>query len=172
MRPPGPVPATPLEVHALDGGGAAGDRGGLRAVGCGGGRGGGGGAEAEAEGLGRRRAAAPALVVMRARTWPTVTVSPACARTSVIVPVAGEGTSASTLSVEISTTVSSAATASPGCLCHSRIVPSVTDSPIAGMTISSVAAAPSVGGGAQRQAPQAERPAAVAGAGAQTRRWG
>ena len=38
------------------------------------------------------------------------------------VPAAGAGSSASTLSVEISTIVSSAATASPGCLCHSRIV--------------------------------------------------
>ena len=53
-------------------------------------------------------------------------------------PAAGAGTSASTLSVEISTTVSSAPTASPGCLCHSRIVPSVTDSPIWGITMSTV----------------------------------
>ena len=45
---------------------------------------------------------------------------------------AGEGTSASTLSVEISTSVSSASMWSPSDLCHSRTVPSVTDSPIAG----------------------------------------
>jgi len=50
-----------------------------------------------------------------------------------IVPATGEGTSASTLSVEISTSVSSTATLSPSCLCHSRTTPSVTDSPIAGM---------------------------------------
>ena len=51
-------------------------------------------------------------------------------------PTAGAGTSASTLSVEISTIVSSSATASPGCLAHSRMTPSETDSPIAGITIS------------------------------------
>ena len=88
--------------------------------------------------LGRLRAVAPFDVVMRAMTWPTVTVSPAWARISSIVPEAGAGTSASTLSVEISTIVSSSATGSPGCLAHSRIVPSDTDSPIAGMTISTV----------------------------------
>ena len=51
---------------------------------------------------------------------------------------AGAGTSASTLSVEISTRVSSSVTSSPSCLCHSRMVPSETDSPIAGMTTSTV----------------------------------
>ena len=81
-------------------------------------------------------AAAPLEVVIRAMTWPTVTVSPAWARISSIVPEAGAGTSASTLSVEISTIVSSSATGSPGCLDHSRIVPSDTDSPMAGMTMS------------------------------------
>ena len=48
------------------------------------------------------------------------------------VPAAGEGTSASTLSVDTSTSGSSASTASPTCLSHSRTVPSVTDSPICG----------------------------------------
>ncbi len=71
-------------------------------------------------------------------TWPTVTVSPASARISAIVPVAGAGTSASTLSVEISTSVSSSSTLSPACLAHSRIVPSLTDSPIAGICTSIV----------------------------------
>ncbi len=52
-----------------------------------------------------------------------------------IVPLAGAGTSASTLSVETSITVSPSATASPSCLCHSSTVPSVTDSPISGMAI-------------------------------------
>ena len=67
-------------------------------------------------GLRRGRAAWPRTVAagcMRAMTWPTVTVSPAWARISAIVPDAGAGTSASTLSVEISTSVSSASTASP-----------------------------------------------------------
>ena len=49
---------------------------------------------------------------------------------TVVKVLAGEGTSASTLSVEISTRGSSASTESPSCLCHSRTVPSVTDSPI------------------------------------------
>ena len=92
--------------------------------------------------------AAPLPVVMRAMTWPTVTVSPACARISSIVPDAGAGTSASTLSVEISTIVSSSATGSPGCLAHSRIVPSDTDSPIAGMTMSTVSPPASASGSA------------------------
>ena len=97
---------------------------------------------------------------MRAMTWPTVTVSPACARISSIVPDAGAGTSASTLSVEISTIVSSSATGSPGCLAHSRIVPSVTDSPIAGMTMSTVSPPASAGlgrgrGGRRRRSPGA-----------------
>ena len=82
--------------------------------------------------------AAPGPDVMRPITWPTVTVSPGCARISPITPAAGAGTSASTLSVEISTIVSSSSTASPGCLAHSRMTPSETDSPIAGIVISTV----------------------------------
>ncbi len=50
-------------------------------------------------------------------------------------PAAGDGTSASTLSVDTSTIGSSTATVSPTCLSHSRTVPSVTDSPMAGMVI-------------------------------------
>ena len=59
-----------------------------------------------------------------------------------IVPLAGAGTSASTLSVETSTTVSSFSTHSPSCLCHSSTVPSVTDSPIWGIWIWTVAVSP------------------------------
>ena len=55
-------------------------------------------------------------------------------------PEAGAGTSASTLSVETSTSGSSASTRSPTCLSHSRTVPSVTDSPIWGMVIWTVVA--------------------------------
>ena len=55
-------------------------------------------------GAGRPPSDAPA--VMRPITWPTVTVSPSWARISAIVPEAGAGSSMSTLSVEISTTVS------------------------------------------------------------------
>ena len=83
----------------------------------------------------RRRAGAG---VMRPITWPTVTVSPSATSSSVIVPAAGAGSSTSTLSVEISTTVSPASTASPTFTVQSRIVPSVTDSPAAGVTMSIV----------------------------------
>jgi hypothetical protein len=83
-------------------------------------------------------AAGPPFVAISASTAPTVTVSPSAAWIFATVPVAGAGTSASTLSVEISTIVSSAETGSPSRLCHSRMVPSETDSPIAGMTTSTV----------------------------------
>ncbi len=76
--------------------------------------------------------AAPLSVTISASTAPTLTVSPSAARILATVPLAGAGTSASTLSVEISTRTSSASTRSPSCLCHSRTVPSVTDSPICG----------------------------------------
>ena len=78
-------------------------------------------------------AGAPPLVLISASTSPTLTVSPSAKKSLTIVPLTLAGTSASTLSVEISTSVSSAVTESPSCLCHSRIVPSVTDSPIAGI---------------------------------------
>ena len=51
-------------------------------------------------------------------------------------PDAGAGSSMSTLSVEISTTVSPSLTTSPTFTVHSRIVPSVTDSPPVGVTMS------------------------------------
>ena len=54
------------------------------------------------------RARAPAA--MRQRTVPVVTVSSGCTRISASVPATGEGSSASTLSVEISTSRSSAST--------------------------------------------------------------
>ena len=123
------------ELNAVDGGDALGDRRGPGALGNldGGGvrRG-----PRRARRLGVGVFVAPAPPRMRAITWPTATVSPASARISVKVPEAGAGTSASTLSVEISTIVSSASTASPTALAHSSTTPSVTDSPIAGMTIS------------------------------------
>ena len=61
------------------------------------------------------------------------------------VPEAGAGTSASTLSVEISTIVSSAAIGSPTALAHSSTTPSETDSPIAGMTMSTSCAGARLG---------------------------
>src|ERR1700694_5049388 len=59
-------------------------------------------------------------------------VFPASARILVSVPVAGAGTSASTLSVVTSTSASPSRTGSPGCFSHLATVPSVTDSPISG----------------------------------------
>src|SRR5712692_7840602 len=63
---------------------------------------------------------------------PTAIVFPASARILVRVPVAGAGTSASTLSVVTSTSASPSRTGSPGCFSHLATVPSVTDSPISG----------------------------------------
>ena len=85
-----------------------------------------------------RSVAGEPFTAMRAITWPTVTVSPSAIRISLTVPLAGDGSSRSTLSVEISTIVSSALMKSPTFTCHSRMVPSVTDSPAAGVTTSTV----------------------------------
>src|SRR4051794_1877874 len=74
----------------------------------------------------------PFPVAISASTAPTCTVSPSAAWIFATVPLAGAGTSASTLSVETSTMTSSASTWSPSCFRHSRTVPSVTDSPIWG----------------------------------------
>src|SRR3954465_9257088 len=71
-------------------------------------------------------------------SWPTSIVSPSPAWIFTTVPAVGDGTSAATLSVEISTRTSSRSTGSPSFLCHSRTVPSVTDSPIAGMVTCTV----------------------------------
>ena len=53
----------------------------------------------------------------------TGTVSPSLARISRTMPDAGDGTSVSTLSVEISTIVSSASMCSPTCFSHLVTVP-------------------------------------------------
>src|SRR5205085_2375650 len=66
----------------------------------------------------------------------TGTVSPSPANSSRTTPDAGEGTSVSTLSVEISTMVSSASIVSPTALAQRVIVPSDTLTPIWGMTTS------------------------------------
>ena len=70
---------------------------------------------------------------------PTGTSSSTDATSLVITPAVGAGTSASTLSVETSTTVSPSLTKSPSATCHSSTMPSVTDSPISGIWISTVA---------------------------------
>src|ERR1051326_1726165 len=75
---------------------------------------------------------------MRARTVSTSTVSPASTRISPTRPVAGDGISVSTLSVEISTIGSSISIQSPTRLRHATIVPSATETPICGMVTSTV----------------------------------
>src|ERR1700722_15725026 len=64
------------------------------------------------------------------------TVFPSAIFTSVSTPLAGDGISASTLSVEISNRGSSRCTVSPGFLSHLVMVPSKIDSPIWGMITS------------------------------------
>jgi len=70
---------------------------------------------------------------MRAISVPTSTVSSSGTRISRRTPATGDGTSESTLSVDTSTMGSSSSTVSPTCLSHVVTVPSVTDSPRAGM---------------------------------------
>src|SRR5437868_5507948 len=71
-----------------------------------------------------------------ATTLLTGTVSPSLTRISETTPAAGDGISASTLSVEISNSGSSRSTASPTFLIQRTIVPSAIDSPIWGITTS------------------------------------
>ncbi len=68
------------------------------------------------------------------------TVSPSGTMISTRTPATGEGISASTLSVLISSRDSSTATVSPGAFSHDVIVPSVTVSPICGIRTSTDAA--------------------------------
>src|SRR3954465_6926890 len=75
---------------------------------------------------------------MEASTVPTSTAAPTSPAIAATRPVAGDGPSVSTLSVEISTIASSASTQSPTRLRHSTIVPSATDTPICGMFTSTV----------------------------------
>ena len=77
-------------------------------------------------------AAAPAPIV--ATTLWIGTVSPSFTAMSSSTPAAGDGISASTLSVEISKSGSSRSTASPTFLIQRTIVPSAIDSPIWGIT--------------------------------------
>ena len=63
------------------------------------------------------------------RPTPTSTVSPSSTSKEVTFPENGDGTSVSTLSVEISSIGSSSLTSSPTATSHLKIVPSVTVSP-------------------------------------------
>ena len=69
-------------------------------------------------------------------TLPTSITSFGFAKISIITPSAMEGISESTLSVPISNKISSIAIESPTRFFHSKIVPSVMDSPILGITTS------------------------------------
>src|SRR3954447_8305938 len=120
-----------------------------RLLGCSGGAGAGAGCGAGAEvgagagsgfgagaaDAGADAAASPSAEIL-AITELTETVCPSWARISVSVPAAGAGISASTLSVEISSSGSSRSTLSPGFFSHLTTVPSAIDSPICGMTTS------------------------------------
>lgn len=69
-----------------------------------------------------------------ATTLLTGTVSPSFTAIAISTPAAGDGISASTLSVEISKSGSSRSTESPTFLIQRTMVPSAIDSPIWGMT--------------------------------------
>src|SRR4051794_1064970 len=77
---------------------------------------------------------APVSIV--ASTVPTSTVAPTSTSSDITRPVAGDGTSVSTLSVEISTIGSSDSTQSPTRFFHSTTVPSATETPICGIVTS------------------------------------
>src|SRR4051812_6084851 len=77
-----------------------------------------------------------AAVSMVASSVPTSTVWPTSTAIDATRPLAGDGTSVSTLSVEISTTISSASTQSPARFFHSTTVPSATETPICGIVTS------------------------------------
>ena len=86
---------------------------------------------AAAGGLGR---AVPSSIT--ASTWPLVTTVPLVTRSSRTIPLAGAGTSRTTLSVSRSARFSSRRIASPGCLCQATRVASATDSGSCGTRIS------------------------------------
>ena len=94
------------------------------------------GSGASAGSAGAPAAASPPPVSITAIRVLTGTVSPSLARISRTTPVAGAGTSVSTLSVEISTIVSSASIRSPTCFAQRVMVPSDTLTPIWGITTS------------------------------------
>src|ERR1019366_2729937 len=116
-------------------------------------------------------AALPAPPPITATTVLMVTVEPSGNLISVSVPAAGEGISASTLSVEISNSGSSRSTVSPTCFSHFVIVPSVMDSPICGIGTSVPGpelAGAAVGAGAEAGAGGSTAVGAAAGAAALT----
>src|SRR4249919_840373 len=95
-----------------------------------------GGVTASGSGSAGGAASASPAGAITASLVPTSTVSPSWTRICWTTPSPGLGTSVSTLSVEISSSGSSAAICSPSCLSHLVIVPSETETPICGMTTS------------------------------------
>ncbi len=83
-------------------------------------------------------APSPSAAITPTTVW-MATVVPGATRISLSTPAAGEGISASTLSVEISNRGSSRSTRSPTFLNHFVTVPSAIDSPICGMMTSAMA---------------------------------
>src|SRR5262249_49128658 len=158
-RPSGPLPGAvaasmPLSAESLRTDGASGTSAGATLAGCAGaGCGGASGARgrgcsdpaptglaAAVFSLGFALGLTPAAPSsMRPSRAPTATVGPSLAAWSDRTPAAGAGTSMVTLSVSSSTTGSSTATFSPGCLNQRPMVASVTDSPRVGTRISAMA---------------------------------
>src|SRR5262249_19114398 len=140
-RPSLPLPGTvealmPLSAASLrtDGASGASAGGAFAAVGAGCGGGGAGFATGgvAAAGAGAVFAGAPAPSLIWPSSAPGATVSPSLTRISESTPAAGAGTSNVVLSVSSSTSGSSTATGSPGCLNQRPMVASVIDSPKVG----------------------------------------
>ena len=85
---------------------------------------------------------------MRPRRAPTATVVSTATSIANKIPATGDGISVSTLSVETSRSASSTATASPMFLSQRVTVPSLTDSPRAGIEITVPPALAAAGAGA------------------------
>src|SRR5487761_1256705 len=100
----------------------------------------GGGTGREARAAAGTEGAASTSAVTRSSTAigsPTGTTDPSAARISRSTPVAGAGTSASTLSVVMTRSASSSATGWPGCTSQRSMMPSATDSPSCGIVTNS-----------------------------------
>ena len=142
IRPPSPVPATADRSTSCSAASrrTTGDNRALGAAGPGAGPAvpaGDGSAAGEGRSAGTAGAAtASPAAPITATTELTGTVSPARARICSSTPPTGAGTSASTLSVDISNSGSSRSTVSPTRLVQRTIVPSAIDSPICGISTS------------------------------------
>jgi hypothetical protein len=140
MRPPAPVPATWFKSRLLSFAilRTSGEERtlSLTLVGSWAATAGAGSAFADAAAGAAGAALAPAVPPITPTTVLICTVFPAGTLISERTPAAGDGISASTLSVEISKSGSSRCTVSPTCFNHFVIVPSKIDSPICGMMTS------------------------------------